>query len=230
MALGAYDIRQIDYRTAMSVVVQSHYLHRKAPCSIAFGLILGRSIKGVICYGTPSSAPLRSGLAGQEHADNVVELTRLWVCDSVPRNGESYLIGNTVRKSGKEIVVSFADASQGHVGTVYQATNWLYTGLSAKRTNWTIDGVDKHCQTLADQYTSKEIREQYGDRFTLQDRPRKHRYVFLNAKGKRRAELLQCLRYPVQPYPKAPASNCHQKALSRAPIVQQFLFNEQELT
>lgn len=204
IALENYHIRQIDYKTAMDVVIREHYLHRKAPCSIAFGLFIGDEIKGVVCYGTPSSAPLRSGIAGPENARNVIELTRLWICDSVPRNGESFLIGRTVKKAGKEIIVSFAEIQQGHLGIVYQATNWIYTGLSAKRTNWTIEGVDKHCQTIADKYTAEEIREKYGDRFSLQDRPRKHRYVFINAKGKRREELVSSLRYKQQPYPKRP--------------------------
>ena len=134
MALENYMIRQIDYRTAMALIMREHYLHRKAPCSVAFGLFLGEELKGVVCYGTPSSAPLRGGIAGIEHASNVVELTRLWVCDSVPRNGESFLIGRTLGRAGKEIVVSFAEIQQGHLGIVYQATNWIYTGLSAKRT------------------------------------------------------------------------------------------------
>lgn len=202
MALEGYTIRPVSYAEAMKLVVDRHYLRRKAPCSAAFGLFDGADIKGVVCYGTPSSAPLRRGIAGDENASNVIELTRLWVCDSVPRNGESYLIGRTLKLCGKEIVVSFAEIQQGHLGIVYQATNWIYTGLSAKRTNWTIDGLDKHCQTLADKYTSAEIRAKYGDRFSLQDRPRKHRYIFINAKGRRRKQLIASLRYPILPYPK----------------------------
>jgi hypothetical protein len=202
MALENYHIRQIDYKTAMEIIIKEHYLHRKAPCSIAFGLFLDESIKGVVCYGTPSSAPLRSGIAGSEYAYNVAELTRLWVCDSVPKNGESFLIGRTICKAGKEIVVSFAEIQQGHIGIVYQATNWIYTGLSAKRTNWTIDGISKHCQTLADKYTSAQIRAEFGDRFRLKDRPRKHRYVFINAKGKRKEKIMNDLRYRPLPYPK----------------------------
>lgn len=202
MALEEYTIRRISYSMAMEIIVREHYLHRKAPCSNAFGLFHGNSIKGVVCYGTPSSAPLRGGIAGPHNAMNVVELTRLWVCDSVPRNGESFLIGRTLKMSGKEIVVSFAEIDQGHVGTVYQATNWLYTGLSAKRTNWVVDGVDRHCQTLADKYTAREIRAKFGDGFRLEERPRKHRYVFINATGRRRKELLAALRYPILPYPK----------------------------
>lgn len=202
MTLKHYRIAQIDYKTAMGVIVREHYLHRKAPCSVAFGLFKENTLLGVICYGTPSSAPLRSGIAGPQFANNVIELTRLWVSDDVPKNGESFLIGRTIKHSGKEIIVSFAEINQGHIGTVYQATNWLYTGLSAKRTNWVVEGEDKHCQTLADKYTAKEIREKYGAKFSLQPRPRKHRYIYINAKGRRRNEILSLLKYDVQPYPK----------------------------
>ena len=124
MALENYIIKRIDYHTAMKIIVEKHYLHRKSPCSNAFGLFLDDECKGVIVYGTPSSAPLRRGIAGDENINNVIELTRLWVCDSVPRNGESFLIGNTIKQCGKEIVVSYAEIEQGHLGIVYQATNW----------------------------------------------------------------------------------------------------------
>lgn len=202
MIADKYIIKPITYKQAMGIVIKNHYLHRKAPCSFSFGLFDGNDIKGVICYGTPSSASLRSGIAGAINASNVIELTRLWVCDEVPKNGESYLIGNTLKLVDKEIIVSYAEINQGHLGIVYQATNWLYTGLSAKRTNWTVSGIDLHCQTLADKYTSKEIRELYGDRFSLVDRPRKHRYIYLNCPKKRKKQLLKELKYKIEKYPK----------------------------
>jgi hypothetical protein len=198
-----YQIRPIPYKLAMRMVVQNHYLHRKAPCSFAFGLFdkeAGEFI-GVITYGTPSSAPLRRGICGDSEKNNVIELTRLWVKDGTPKNTESFFIGNTIKKIDKEIVVSFAEISAGHKGVVYQATNWLYTGLSAKRTDWTIEGVSLHGQTLADRYTSEQIREYFGDRFSLKERPRKHRYIYFNAKGARRKELMLKLKYPLLPYP-----------------------------
>jgi hypothetical protein len=197
-----YTIRLVDNKLATEIVIRNHYLHRRAPCSIAFGLFDGCEIIGVIMYGTPSSAPLRSGICGPDFSMNVIELTRLWIKDGTQKNSESYLIGNTLRRCGKEIVVSYAEIDEGHVGTVYQATNWIYTGLSAKRTNWTIDGDTRHCQTLADQYTSSEIRNKYGASFSLVDRPRKHRYIYFNCGPRRRKYLLSMLRYPVLPYPK----------------------------
>ena len=45
-----YYIKEIDYHTAMNVVVKCHYAHRTAPCTRAFGLFskpLGR-IVGVL--------------------------------------------------------------------------------------------------------------------------------------------------------------------------------------
>ena len=211
MLADLYTIRPIPDRQAMDMVVRHHYLHRKAPCSAAFGLFHGDDCRGVVVYGTPSSAPLRRGIAGPENAHNVVELTRLWVCDTVPRNGESFLIGRTLPKCGKEIVVSYADTEHGHLGIVYQATNWIYTGLSAKRTNWTIAGDDRHCQSIADQYSASEIRARYGDRFSLQPRSRKHRYIYINANGRRRRELLEQLKYPAMPYPKITQNKGSQK-------------------
>jgi hypothetical protein len=202
LSAADYRIERIATGLAQEVIVAEHYLHRKAPCEHAYGLYSPDSkLCGVVMYGTPSSAPLRSGIAGPEHALNVIELTRLWVHDDVPRNGESFLIGNTVRLNTKEIVVSFADTSQGHSGTVYQATNWLYTGLSAKRTDWVVEGIDKHGQTWGDKHTAAEMRALYGDRFRLQPRPRKHRYVYLNGSRTRRRHLFADLRYAIQPYP-----------------------------
>ena len=198
-------IKEIDYHTAIEIIVEKHYLHRKAPCSFSFGLFENTTneLKGVIIYGTPSSAPLRKGICGNDEKDNVIELTRLWVDDSVPRNGESFLIGNTIKRVNKEIIVSFAEIDQGHIGYVYQATNWIYTGLSAKRSNWVIEGVDKHCQTIADKYTSKELTEIYGDKFKRVPRPRKHRYVYFNCSKKRKKELLSKLKYKIESYPKS---------------------------
>jgi hypothetical protein len=202
--LENWTVEKVSNSVAQSIVVANHYLHRKAPCSVAFGLFdPSGALRGVVMYGTPSSSALRAGIAGIEEASNVIELTRLWVDDSAPKNGESFLIGRSVRQAGKDIVVSFADTSENHTGIVYQATNWLYTGLSAKRTDWHVEGFDKHGHTWADKYTAAEMRELFGDKFSLKPRSRKHRYLFLNGSKARKKQLLSKLRYQVQPYPKA---------------------------
>ena len=204
MFKNRYAIESLSHSTARDLIVKYHYLHRQAPCSFSFAMrdMVNNEIVGCVLYGTPSSAPLRRGICGDEEKNNVIELTRLWIRDDVPRNAESFLISHTVGLVDKEIVVSFADPTVGHCGYIYQAVNWIYTGLSAKRTNWTVEGMEKHCQTIADKYTSKELREKFGDKFSLKDRPRKHRYVFFNCNKKRKKELMKKLNYPILPYPK----------------------------
>jgi len=203
MALTGWSVEPISNALAKSIVIERHYLHRGGPCSIAFGLFDGyMQLHGVAMYGTPSSATLRAGIAGKDQVLNVIELTRLWVDDDAPKNGESFLIGRSLKRCGKEIVVSFADTAQNHIGVIYQATNWIYTGLSAKRTDWVIEGLDKHSQTIADKYSAAEVRAEFGDGFSLKPRSRKHRYIFINAKGKRRSELVKKLNYPALDYPK----------------------------
>ena len=203
--LDKYNVAPVDTAIATRMVVENHYLHRKGPCSRAFGLYdAARSLKGVVTYGVPASVPLVKGLLGPENRNLVGELTRLWVADDVPKNGESFLIGRTVRQSGFEVLVSFADTSMGHVGVVYQATNWLYTGLSASHKDWVLIGNEgRHTRHTWDEWGGIEgAKRAIPERMMQVERPRKHRYVFINAKGTRRKKLLSQLRYPVLPYPK----------------------------
>jgi hypothetical protein len=116
------------------------------------------------------------------------------------------LIGASLRLLPKEfdIVVSYAEISAGHSGVIYQATNWLYTGLSDAHVDWRLDGAsNKHSRHLFDEHGGIEgAKKFYGERLQRHERGRKHRYVMLRGSRSRRKELLNKLRYEVQPYPK----------------------------
>jgi hypothetical protein len=190
-----------------------HYAGRVPTISYAFGFYEDQELVGVITYGTPSSAPLRSGIAGEEHAHLVLELNRL-VFKREVKNGASELVGVSLRHLPKpSIVISYADTAQGHVGYVYQACNFIYTGLSAKRTDWKIKGMEHlHGQTIADLSKAAAggekgsraqfMRDKFGEDFYLEDRPRKHRYIYICASKKQKRLLTAALRYPQEPYPK----------------------------
>lgn len=140
---------------------------------------------------------------------NVYELNRLWVDDEVPKNGESFLVGSTIKQLDKEIIVSFADTSQNHVGTIYQATNFLYCGLSAKFKDPKVRGFENmHHATYAHGMNMKQVIEKYGaENVYYVERPRKHRYIYFNCSKRRKKELLEKLRYKVIPYPKKNETN-----------------------
>jgi hypothetical protein len=201
-----YRIEKIDYHVAMEIVVTNHYLHRTCPCKFAFGLINNETngIDGVVIYGVPPSSTLLRGICGDEEKQNVYELNRLWVTDHAPKNSESYLIANTIKLLDREIVVSFADTSQGHIGYVYQATNFIYTGLSSKFKDPKVKGLEhQHHATYAKGLTMSQLREKFGEENVYwAERPRKHRYIFFNCGRKRKKELMDKLQYKILPYPK----------------------------
>jgi hypothetical protein len=188
-------------------LLEKHYAKRMCPISYAFGAYRDNELIGVVTYGTPASSSLRSGVCGKEWMNNVIELNRL-CCDN-EKNIASMLVGRSLQMLPKPcIVVSYADTEQGHVGYVYQATNFIYTGLSAKRTDWKIKGLEHlHGATIADMSRGQEnradwMRNKFGDDFYLQDRARKHRYIYFCGNKAQKKSMLSALMYPIEEYPK----------------------------
>lgn len=201
-------VEPVGRKQCESFVLVRHYAHRWPSVSFLFGLFVNGEIEGICLYGTPPSAPLRRGIAGPDYQNAVLELNRLCLRTN-RRNDASYLVSHSLKllPPGK-IIVSFADISQGHTGYAYQASNFIYTGLSAKRTDWKIQGMEHlHGQTVADRFRghpsrAQKMREAYGNGFYLAPRARKHRYVYFHGNKRFRREALAALRYRIQPYPK----------------------------
>lgn len=166
---------------------------------------------GVITYGVSCSSTLLKGICGEDEMHNVYELNRLWVDDSVPKNGESFLIANSIKRLDKEIIVSFADTNQNHIGYVYQATNFYYCGMSARFSDPKVKGFENmHHATYAHGMTKAQIIEKYGaENVYYVERPRKHRYIYFNCDKRRKKELLQKLRYMIMEYPKGEQNDKH---------------------
>lgn len=197
-------IRPISYQLAMEIVVEKHYLHRTAPVSHAFGLFREGILEplGVVTYGVSPSSTLLKGICGEDEAQNVYELNRVWVDDRIVKNAESFLVSRSMKFLDREIIVSFADTAQKHLGVIYQACNFYYTGLSAKFKDPKIQGIEGHHATYAHGLTNEQVKEKFGNKVTFTERSRKHRYIYFRGSQKRRAELLKKLRYPILPYPK----------------------------
>lgn len=202
-----YEIQPISSKEANAMVIENHYLHRKASTMFAYGLYENAELLGCIIFGKPASPSLCVGVCGKNESSNVIELTRLWIKDGTPKNTESYLIGNSLKLLPEQydIIVSYAEINAGHVGTVYQATNWIYTGLSDRHVEWRLDGkAGSHSRHIFDTHGGVEgAKKFYGERLQKHERSRKHRYVFFRGSKTRRKELNKKLRYRVKPYPKA---------------------------
>lgn len=201
-------VKQINSKDSYPFLLNIHYARRIPSISWAFGLFDGDKLIGVCTYGTPASAPLKRGLCGDRYKHQVIELNRLCLLNN-EKNQASFLVGQSLKLLPKpKIVVSYADTSQGHAGTVYQATNFIYCGLSAKRTDWKVKGKEHlHGQTIADEFRgiknrAQAMRDKYGDNFYLAERPRKHRYIYFLGSKTQKKHYLNALKYKTEDYPK----------------------------
>ena len=169
-------------------LLNRHYAKRLPSISYAFGLFDEGVLVGVCTYGSPPSPSLCVGVCGEQHRDKVIELNRL-VVDSPKPNSASILVSRSLKMLPKpSIVVSYADTAQGHVGYIYQSTNFLYTGATAERTD--MGGEEgKHSRHAKD----PSIRV---------FRSSKHRYIIFTGTKKQKKVLRNELNYEVEDYPK----------------------------
>ena len=203
-----YSVKAITRFDCTPYIMEKHYAKRFPSVSYAYGLFLGGTLLGCVTFGSPAGSTVRKGLAGEKHAETVIELNRL--CLEYNRKNEaSLLVSKAIKFLPKpKMIISYADTSQGHQGIVYQACNFIYLGLSAKRTDWKVKGKEHlHGQTVADEFRgvknrAEAMRQKYGEDFWLAPRPRKHRYVFLHGSKTWRKKILAELKYEKQNFPK----------------------------
>ena len=201
MLLKNHRVLQIKPEETHLWLTQKHYAKRVPNIMYAFGLYKLNNLVGVITYGKLASNSLCIGVCGKDNAKYVIELNRLCLLNN-NRNEASYFIGKSLKLLLKpKIVVSYADTSMNHNGYIYQATNFIYTGLSDKRTEWRVIGSNKHSKTITEQSTLKERKEQ-TDKYEVVERPRKHRYIFFVADKKTKKLFNSQLNYKILSYPK----------------------------
>lgn len=203
-----YTVKPITRMDCTPYIMERHYAKRFPSVSYAYGLFLGGELVGCVTFRTPACSPVRKGLAGPENAKYVIELNRLCLKEN-RKNEASMLVAKAIKLLPKpKIIISYSDTAQGHTGIVYQACNFMYVGLSAKRTDWKIQGMEHlHNQTIIDEFRGvknrgQAVRDKYGDAFQLSPRPRKHRYVLLHGNRAWKKRVKSQIRYKQEKYPK----------------------------
>lgn len=79
-----------------------------------------------------------------EDWQSVLSLSRLALHPSVPKNGASYLLGQSrklIDKARWRCFVTYADEWQGHEGGIYRADNWKYVGRTKPERTYIKNGV-----------------------------------------------------------------------------------------
>lgn len=180
-------IKKIEYKDTKHFILNIHYARRMPSVMYAFGAFKGDELIGIVTFGKPASNSLCIGLAGKENSKNVIELNRLCFKKGFNKhNYASFLVSHGLKNIPKNTyVVSYSDlGGWGHIGYVYQACNFLYTGLTKRRTDMLSNGHSRHS---------------FGDRTKRQIRTEKHRYVYLCGRKK---SMIKNIKYSILQYPK----------------------------
>jgi hypothetical protein len=191
-------VGEISYDQVKQVLADAHYTGKPASTSVRLGLWINEELAGVITYGT-IPRPNSRAICGPGHQTEVLELTRLALYDWAPHNTESWFIGQSfqyLRENRPDItiLISYADERYGHVGTIYQATNWIYTGASTGDVVYLCeDGRTLHPRTVGWTDLPPGRWVPAGN---------KHRYVTFLGSSRQKRKLRRLLRWPDLPYPK----------------------------
>jgi len=198
---SGYTIEQINYSDTKPLILDVHYAHRMPSIQKSFGLFKDGEMVGVCTYGIPPSHTLLKGVCGEEFKKDVMELNRLVLKYNI-KNEASQLVGQSLKKLGNKIVVSYADGAQDHLGIVYQATNFLYTGRTKPvKEIYLKSRPDIHHTTYRGK-TYAQMEEEHGDDVGYRMRSIKHRYVIFVGDKRFKKSARKALKYKVSPYPK----------------------------
>lgn len=194
--ISKVDVYPINCYDAKPIIVNNHYSHKWTSCKYAFGVYYENKLIGCLVYGAPVGRQTVQSITKtiKLERSEVMELTRLWIADGYGTNIESYSIGQTfdyLKAHNVRVLISYADPSVGHIGKIYQATNWIYQGTDIRLvTNYTykIKGEVLHSRTVNARYGSvkDEVIKKIDPNFTKWEDLRKHRYIYvLNKKDRK---------------------------------------------
>lgn len=170
------------------------------------GEMIGAVSFGTTCFSR--NRGLLSSVAGK-FGLNIYQICRGGTASGAPFNTPSRVVSAALDElekfRGSCLVVAYADRTYNEIGTIYQACNALYTGLTNPKdqANYIIDGKLTSGWLVRKRYgtrSMKTLREIHKDIVKLPLNS-KYRYVFVQAPRRERAKIIEALRPLSLPYP-----------------------------
>jgi len=186
-----YKVRPVHGKYVERFIVQNHYAQRVPQIMYSFGLLEKNKMIGVITFGLPPSPSLQEKIPF-----DYLELNRIALIKH-EKNLVSWWLSKCIDLLPKPLLlISFADQNKGHVGYVYQATNWIYTGLSSKSSEYIVNGKTKHARHIVKVKDKSKIIE-------IKQLP-KYRYFLPIGPKLKKKQMRKWVHenYKILPYPK----------------------------
>lgn len=203
-------INEIDYHIAKDFIIRYEWLRNMGTSKYSYGLFIKNTLVAVVCYG-PLVAPTHYiNMIGPSYSKSIMQLCRGASTFSCPKWGPSKLISTSLKllcnKFGTKMVIAYADPNAGEIGTIYQACNAVYLGMTSP-------GGAKRYIIHGHSYDPRKVHKKFGSRShqhlievdpnyeTVPINP-KHRYLFILAKGTEKRFLIRRLQSLIKQYPK----------------------------
>lgn len=160
-ALHLLRLSNISFVVAKIFIASHHYLGTfPGGTHLALGAFLGHRLVGAVTLGVGPSQVYR--LVEGAVPTDCLALTRFCLVDELPANSESRILGLLLKSLRKEttvkFVVAYADSAQGHVGIIYQASNWLYTGVSQATPLYSFGGqAPRHSRSFSHAFGTRDV-------------------------------------------------------------------------
>jgi hypothetical protein len=199
-------IKEIDSKLANRLIIENHY-SGTVPKGVKFhlGIFIEETLYGVAQFGFGIRPQHTCKWVNGTTKDEYLELNRLWISDKLGKNAESNSISKALKyvkekKPELKWIISFADGMMGKVGTIYQATNFTYTGYGVDNGIYLLkDGTRKHAISFWHKHgtRSRSFLESIYGKPLYEVTGGQYRYIHFYDKT-----LIKDLIVPVLPYPK----------------------------
>lgn len=198
-----YTVRTIDLFQCKEWIMKKHYAKRMPTVEYSFGLYDKNILIGVCTFGCPPRVMNDGESVFKTYRVKTLELNRLVVNDGLEKNSLSFFVATVLKLLPKPLcIVSYADFTFGHNGYIYQATNWIYTGLNQiHEREWFLNGKEIHQRSLSGKgLTSAKSKTEMG--LVAGEYTKKHRYFHFLGNKQEVNKMKSDLVYDMLPYPK----------------------------
>ncbi len=194
-----YRVQSIKTEECKEWFLKKHYAKRIPQSVYTFGIYEASLLQGVISFGVPANNNLNEIIKGY----NNLELNRLVINGDVDKNALSFFVSQSLKLLPKPMtVISYADTKMNHNGYIYQATNWIYTGLGSSDIEFTKNGRQYHRKQIYNLLGTGSMDNAVKNGYEVVKVMPKHRYIFLVCSKKQKKKIIKQLPWKIEPYPK----------------------------
>ena len=208
---GCY-VGWLDKKTTKEIIIQYEWLGTMGKADYCVGLFSpDEEPLGVVCFGRANGTRSHN-ICGDEHRHLAICLERGACVHYAHQHAGSFLVSQAckwmARHTQYRIFFAYSDQEAGEVGTIYQACNWIYQGISPGR-------HDKSRPVITDWETGEEFTARIArrrglymtdiynnPRYTVRNQRGKGKYVWFEGSRSEKRYFRNQMVHPECPYPK----------------------------